>query len=139
MSKSLIPALIALVFIIACMFQFAPATASSFKTTDQVLNITLDEDADSLKTVSGCATTEFEKATLAPDTESVLTFSSSARRWSFTNLAGTCPVYINFDAPATLEVSYKVPAGGTVAFETKVTAIHAIAADTIETQALAGY
>lgn len=118
------------------------ASAESFKTTEQVLNAAYSTTPKALKTVPApLATTEFKKAALAPSVDSgtALALSSPTNSWTFTNLNDTCPVYINFDSAATLSVSLKVLAKTSVAFDSKITTIHAIASDTSEVQVLGAY
>ena len=138
--------LVVMMMLSAVMFMAArPDTAlgqSGYRTADQVLNSAYDSAAAGLKTKTvSPATTVFKVTSLAPDTDSgtALTLPAQAVKWQFMNLHDTCPVFINFENAATVDVSLKVLAKTTVAFDSKVTTVHAIASDTASVQVLGAY
>ncbi len=132
--------LVLAIFIMA--FVALEVKAEVFKTTDQVLNAAYSSTAKALKTTpAGAPTTVFKRTTVGPNTDSdtALTFGAPVNQWLFTNCNDTCPVFIGFDSAASTEIGLKVLPKTSITLNSKVTTIHAIAADTSEIEAIGAY
>jgi len=126
--------------------------ASSFFTTEQVLNKVLDTTENKLKTTASISVstlevtvtpytnTIFKRITLAPmiDSGGALDFGTEVSSWVILNMAETAEIYIKFDAPAT-PLDFKVPAGSGIGGNSKVTNIHCLSTDMAEVQVIGYY
>ncbi len=126
--------------------------ASSFFTTEQVLNKVLDTTENKLKTTASISVstlevtvtpytnTIFKRITLAPmiDSGGALDFGTEVKSWVVLNMAETAEIYIKFDAPAT-PIDFKIPAGSGIGGSSRVSNIHCISTDAAEVQVIGYY
>jgi len=126
--------------------------ASSFFTTEQVLNKVLDTTENKLKTTASISVstlevtvtpytnTIFKRITLAPmiDSGGALDFGTEVKSWVVLNMAETAEIYIKFDAPAT-PLDFKIPAGSGIGGNSTVTNIHCLSTDIVEVQVIGYY
>ena len=144
MKKTIIS--VAFLVLLAVAILTAGVAQGAFYTTEQVMNKVLDNDKMALRIDTGATlevnlksydNTVLKRITLSPNTDSGddLSFDTQVSKWMLLNLADTADVYIKFESAASF-TDFKVPAGMGIAYDSKVTTIHAISQDTAEVEAI---